>query len=120
MTPYKKVPAGTTVEVAEGTVLPVDGFGTVEVDLDQPGATTKPVKIVSVCMCQNFRGTCCPPIKQWSNARSRSSATKPRLFWGSWGRNRLFFTSTPTSDCYPQQVCDGPRVCSAGVDRKNA
>ena len=34
MTAYKKAPAGATVEVADGTVLPVDGFGTAEVDLD--------------------------------------------------------------------------------------
>ena len=46
-TAYKKAPTGTTVEVAGGTILPVDGFGTVEVNLDQPGTTTKPVKIVS-------------------------------------------------------------------------
>ena len=44
----KKAPAGMTVEVVDGTILPVDGFVTVEVDLDQPGTTTKPVKIVSV------------------------------------------------------------------------
>ena len=48
MTAYKKVPVGTTVEVADGTLLPVDKFGTVEVHLDQPGTTTKPVKMVSV------------------------------------------------------------------------
>ena len=48
MTAYKKVPAETTVEVAGGTILPIDGFGTVEVDLDQPSTTTKPVKMVSV------------------------------------------------------------------------
>ena len=48
MTAYKKAPEGTTVEVADGTIFPVDRFGTVEVDLDQPGTTTKPVKIVSV------------------------------------------------------------------------
>ena len=45
---YKKAPAGTTVEVPDGTILPVDGFGRVEVDLDQPGTTTKPAKMVSV------------------------------------------------------------------------
>ena len=39
--------ASTTVEVADGTILPVDRFGTAEVDLDQPGTTTKPVKMVS-------------------------------------------------------------------------
>ena len=48
MTAYKKVPVGKTVEVADGTIFPVDEFGTVEVDLDQPGTTTKPVKMVSV------------------------------------------------------------------------
>ena len=47
MTAYKRAPAGTTVELADWTILPVDGFGTVEVDLDQPGTTTKPVKTVS-------------------------------------------------------------------------
>ena len=36
------------VEVANGTILPVDGFGTIEVDLDQPDITTKSVKMVAV------------------------------------------------------------------------
>ena len=54
ITAYKKAPAGTTVEVADGTTLPVDGFGTVEVDLDQPGTTTKPVKMVSVAYVPGF------------------------------------------------------------------
>ena len=48
MTASKKAPAGATVEVADVTILPVDGFGTVELDLDQPGTTTEPVKMVSV------------------------------------------------------------------------
>ena len=30
MTAYKKAPVRTTVEVADETILPVDGFGTVE------------------------------------------------------------------------------------------
>ena len=33
MTAYKKAPVVTTVEIADGTNLPGDGFGTVEVDL---------------------------------------------------------------------------------------
>ena len=69
MTAYKKVPAGTTVETADGTILPVDGFGTVEVDLDQPGSTTKPVKIISVMyvpgLSQNLLSTC-KAVKQWT------------------------------------------------------
>ena len=48
MSAYKKAPAGTTVEVADGTILPVDGFGAVEADLDQRGTTTKPVKMAFV------------------------------------------------------------------------
>ena len=43
-----KAPAGTTVEVVDRAILPVDGFGTAEVDLDQPGISTKPMKMVSV------------------------------------------------------------------------
>ena len=34
--------------------VPVGGFGTVEVDLDQPGTMTKPVKIVSVAYVPGF------------------------------------------------------------------
>ena len=48
MTTYKKALAGATVEVADGTIFPVDGFRIVEVGLDQPGTTIKPVKMVSV------------------------------------------------------------------------
>ena len=48
--------------------MPVDGFGTVEVDLDQPGATTKPVKMVSVAyvlgLAQNLLSTR-KAVEQW-------------------------------------------------------
>ena len=40
-TAYKKASVGTTVEVADGTILPVDRFGTDEVDLDQSDTTIK-------------------------------------------------------------------------------
>ena len=48
MEAYKKASPRITIEVADGIVLPVDGFETIEVDLDQSGSTTKPVKIVAV------------------------------------------------------------------------
>ena len=48
MSAYKKASPGTTVEIADGNILPVDGFGTIKVDLDQPGHTTKMVKMDSV------------------------------------------------------------------------
>ena len=102
MTAYKRAPAGTTVEVAYGTIFPVDGFGTVEVDLNQPGTTTKPVALVSVAYVPGLsrRGTCCPPVKQWSNEISRSSTKTRRLSWASQGKSRLFLTSSPAKDCF--------------------
>ena len=48
MSAYKKASPGTTVEIADGNILPVDGFVRIEVDLDQPGHTTKMVKIDDV------------------------------------------------------------------------
>ena len=48
MSNYKKASPGTKVEVADGNVLPVDGFGRIEVDLDQPGSTTRIVRMDGV------------------------------------------------------------------------
>ena len=45
MSAYKKASPGTNVEIADGNILPVDGFGRIELDLDQPGRTTKMVKM---------------------------------------------------------------------------
>ena len=41
MTAYKKAYPETIVEVTDRAILPVDGFGTIEVDLDYPGTTIK-------------------------------------------------------------------------------
>ena len=46
--------SGTIVEVANRTILMVDGFETTEVNLDQPGTTTKLVKMVSVAHVPRF------------------------------------------------------------------
>ena len=68
ITAYKKAPAGTTVEVADWIILIVDGLGTVEVDLDQPETTTKPVRMVSVryvpVHSRNLLSTC-KGVEQW-------------------------------------------------------
>ena len=48
MSAYKKASPGTNVEIADGNILPVDEFGRIEVDLDQPGHTTKMVKMDDV------------------------------------------------------------------------
>ena len=70
MSDYKKASPGTNVEIADGNILPVDGFGRIEVDLDQPGRTTKMVKMVSH-MCRDFPEICCLLSKQWSNGGNR-------------------------------------------------
>ena len=41
MSAYKKASPGTNIEMADGNILPVGGFGRIDVDLDQPGHTTK-------------------------------------------------------------------------------
>ena len=48
MVSYKITCPGTLAEVADDTILPVDGFGTFEVNLDQPNTMAKPVKMVAV------------------------------------------------------------------------
>ena len=40
--------SGDAAKVADGTILPVDGFGTVKVNLDEPCNKTNPVKMVAV------------------------------------------------------------------------
>ena len=61
MTAYKKASQGVTVVVADGNILSVDGFRTVETDVDQPGTKTKPVKVVTVAyvrrLSRNFLST---------------------------------------------------------------
>ena len=69
MTAYEKASTGTTIEVADGTILPVDGFGAIEVDLDRPVTTTKPVNIISVaCVPGHSRNLLSPrkAVEQWN------------------------------------------------------
>ena len=95
MAAYGEAPAGMTVEVAGGTILPVNGFGTIEVDLDQLGTTTKPVKIVSVAnrpkLLQNLLSTR-KAVEQWG---------KPLVYYetnavlGFLGEESIFFNFCP-------------------------
>ena len=65
---YKKASPGTNVEIADGNILPVDGFGRIEVDLDQPGHTTKVVKMEDVAyvpgLSRNLLSTI-NAVEQW-------------------------------------------------------
>ena len=68
MSTYKKASPGTNVEIAGGNILPVDGFGRIEVDLDQPGHTTKMVKIDDVAYVPGLSRNLLSAIKaveQW-------------------------------------------------------
>ena len=48
MSAYKNASPETNVEIADGNILPVDGLGRIELDLDQPDHTTKIVKMDDV------------------------------------------------------------------------
>ena len=68
MSAYKKASPGTNVEIADGNILPVGGFGRIEVDLDQPGQTTKMVKMDDVAyvpgLSRNLLSTV-KTVEQW-------------------------------------------------------
>ena len=68
MSSYKKASPGTNVKIADGNILPVDGFGRIEVDLDQPGHTTKMVKMDDAAyvpgLSRNLLSTI-KAVKQW-------------------------------------------------------
>ena len=65
---YKKASPGRTVEIIDVNILPVDGFGRIEVDLDQPSRTTKMVKMDDVAyvpeLSRNLLSTI-KAVEQW-------------------------------------------------------
>ena len=121
MTADKKTPAGTTFEVADGTILPVDGFGTVGVDLDQPGTTTKPVKMVAVAyvpgLSRNLLSTR-KAVEQWGKplvyhkTKAVLGFARESLVFNFCPQKGLFFATCVRAD-------PGSR-CSAGVGSKNS
>ena len=68
MSAYKKASLGTNVEIADGNILPVDGFERIEVDLDRPGHTIKMVKMDDVAyvpgLSRNLLSTV-KAVEQW-------------------------------------------------------
>ena len=97
---YKKASPGTTVEIADGNILPVDGFGRVEVDLDQPGHTANMVKIDDVAyvpgLSRNLLSTI-KAVEQWG---------KPLIYYrneavlGFPGGESLVFKFCPRKELY--------------------
>ena len=81
MSAYKKASPGTNVEIADGNILPVDEFGRIEVELDQPGNTTKMVKMNDVAYVPGLSRDLLSTVKaveQWS---------KPLIYY----RNKAVF-----------------------------
>ena len=68
MSAYKKASPGTTVEIDDDNLLPVEGFGRIDVDPDQPGHTTKMVKMDDVAyvpgLSRNLLSTI-KAVEQW-------------------------------------------------------
>ena len=114
MTIYKKASAGTTVEIADGTILPVDGFGTIEVDLDQPGNTTKPVKMAAVAFVLS-------PRKAVEQGDKPLIYHKVKLVLGFPGKESLVFIFCPRKELFSGNMCetDPESRGGAGVGSKN-
>ena len=95
MSAYTKASLGTNVKVADGNILPVDGFGRIEVDLDQPGHITMMVKRDDVAyvlgLSRNLLSTV-KTVEQWG---------KPLIYYrnkaglGSPGEKSLVFKFCP-------------------------
>ena len=68
MSAYKKALTRTNVEITDGNILPVDRFGIYEVNLDQPGRTTKMMKMDDVAYVPGLSRNLLSTIKavdQW-------------------------------------------------------
>ena len=71
MSAYKNASPGTTVEIADGNIPQVDGFGRIELDLDQPGHTTKMVKMDDVAYVPGLSRNLLSTIKAVEQRRNR-------------------------------------------------
>ena len=95
MSVYKKASPGTNVEIADGNILPVDGFGRIEVNLDQPGHTTKMVKMDDVAyvpgLSRNLLSTV-KAVEQWGKP---SICYRNKAVLGFPGEESLVFKFCP-------------------------
>ena len=107
MSAYKKASPKTSVEIADGNILPVDGFGRIEVDLDQPGHTTKMVKMDDVAyvpgLFRNLLSTI-KTVEQWG---------KPLIYY----RNKAVL-GFPEEESLVFKFCPRKRLFSATSARR--
>ena len=108
MSAYKKASPGTTVEIADGNILPVDGFGRIEVDLDQPGDTTKMGKMDDVAYVPGLSRNLLSTIKageQWG---------KPLIYYN---RNEAVL-GFPEEESLVFKFCPRKKLFSATGERR--
>ena len=92
---YKKASPGTSVEIADGNILPVDGFGRIEVDLDQPGHTTKMVKVDDAAYVTGISRNLLSTVKAVEQWRKPLIYYRNKAVVGSPGEESLVFTLCP-------------------------
>ena len=101
MSAYKKASLGTNVEIADGNILPVDGFGRIGVDLDQPGYTTKMVKMDDVAyvpgLSRNLLSTV-KAVEQWGKPLI---CYRNKTVFGFPGEESLVFKFCPRKGLFP-------------------
>ena len=126
MSAYKKASPGTNVEIADSNILPVDGFGRNEMDLDQPGHTTKMVKMDDVAyvpgLSRNLLSTI-RAMEQWGKPliydRNKAVLRFPgeeSLVFKFCPRKRLF-SATGARRIPRQEVALGANLTENGLAR---
>ena len=95
MSAYKKASPGTNVEIVDGNILPVDGFGRIEVDLDQPGHTTKMVKMNDVAYVPGLSRNLLSTIKAVEQWRKPLMNYRNKAVLGFPGEESLVFKFCP-------------------------
>ena len=95
MSAYKKATPGMNVEIADGNILPVDGFGRVEMDLDQPGHTTKMVKMNDVAYVPGFSRNLLSTVKAVEQWGKPSIYYRNKAVLGFPGEESLVFKFCP-------------------------
>ena len=103
-TAYKKASPRTTVEVADGNILPKDGFGTVEVDLDQPGNRTELGKMGAVAYMPGLSRNRLSILKAVEQYSEFNIYCRTKTVLGFLGEKSLVFNFCPRKDCFQQQA----------------
>ena len=126
MSAYKKASPGTTVEIADCNILPVDGFGRIEVDLDQPSHTTKMMKTNDVAYVPGLFRNLLSTIKAVRQRGKPLIYYKNKVVLGFPGEESLIFKYCPRKGLFSatgarriprQEVALGENLTENGLVR---